>query len=246
MNPRFVYLAAAVAGAYLAVPSLGVFAKDDPAKVASDREALKKDYAAAKKYLFADLSYFVDSAKLADSRWEFGAVKEDADPSQGRMFNASLPSGNATDAVPSIVINVFKCIQKDNAKKVEYTYPFKAWGKTIKLADTANFALGHYMDWTLSATDVIKAKCREPDKGGIPSGGPAKLWGYAVGTDAEEKVRQRKDWYVWVNNDKVGAWCWWATATTRDKFIDVKEKTDMIGDLMKNIAETKDGRAHLK
>jgi len=243
MNLRLLSISAAVALAWF-LPTFVASAKDDPAKIAADREALKKEYLAAKKYLFMDMTYFVDWNKLKDSRWEIDTkIEPGPDPDQGTMFRATFPSGNPTDTTPSINLRVYKCIQTDSVKKTEYNQEFKAWGKTVKVSDTKNMALGYYYDWTLQATDVIKSKCKLPDKKAI---GVADWWGCAVGTDKESKVRVKMDWYIWVSTNRIGSWHWNATAETSEKFIDVKERADAIDDLVRNFQETKDPRAHTK
>src|SRR6185295_1162627 len=161
----------------------------------------------------------------------------------GVMFYATFPSGNPTVATPSIKFRVYKCIGSDSVKKTEYSKEFKAWGKTIKVSDTKHMAEGYYWDWTLQATDLIKAKCHVPDKKNI---GVAEWWGCAVGTDKESKQRVKMDWYIWTNNSRIGTWFWNVEAETADKFIDVKEWPEKLDDLMKNIVEVTDPRAHLK
>jgi hypothetical protein len=243
MNARLLYVAAAVAAAYLATPTFGVSAKEDPAKQAADRDALRKEYEAAKKYLTQDLTYFVDSSKLKDSRWEISTkLPAGPDPNQGIMFSADFPSGNPTDATPSIQFRVFKCAQSvtKDGKKSTYSHEFKAWGKSVDLANVKEMAEGYYMEFMASATEPIAAKSKKPDKHEV---GPAKLWGCAVGTDKESKKRVRMDWYFWTDANKVASFLWWAEVTTADKFIDNKEWIDKIDDLMKNMAEVKDPRA---
>jgi hypothetical protein len=243
MNSRTLYVAAAIAAAYFAAPTLGVSAKDDPAKAAADRDALRKEYAAAKKYLSQDLTYFVDSTKLKDSRWEFQTkIAQGPDPNQGLMIAADFPSGNPTDATPSIQFRIAKCAEKitKDGKTSEYSHEFKSWGKSIKLADTKTMAEGYYMEFMASVTDPIAAKSKKSDKREV---GPSKYWGCAVGTDKESKKRVRMDWYVWTDANKVASYHWWAEVTTAEKFIDNKEWTDKIDDLMKNVVECKDPRA---
>ena len=242
MSIRPFAIAAAVAAAALLTPVLTappVLAKDDPAAAAKAREEVRKDLKEAKKQPFADLSYVVDTTKLADGRWEFRDVPPPADPDQGTMFNATFPSGNATDASASITFVVGKCIQVNNQTKKEYSQQFKSIGKSVKMSQVEDYAKGLYQEWMATATDQIKDKCKETDKKSV---GPSKYWGCAVGTDKELKKRVRKDWFVWVSNTSAGSWTWTAEATTSEKFIDNKDWLEKLDNLMKNIKELKDPR----
>ncbi len=245
MNFRFVSLAAAVGaavGVSFALAPTAASAKDDPTKVAADRDALKKEYLAAKKFPFMDLSYYVDSTKLKDSRWEIDTkIEPGPDPDQGTMFRASFPSGNPTDTSPSISFRVYKCIQQDSAKNTKFIKEFKNWGKTVDVSNTKQMAEGYYWDWYLGATDPVKSKCHVPEKKTI---GVADWWGCAVGTDKESKKRVKMDWFVWVSSTRQGSWHWNVECETAEKFIDVKEWGEKIDDLMKNIEKMNDPRAH--
>jgi hypothetical protein len=241
MLARIVSVAAAVAVACVAVPTIVAYAKEDPAKAAAARDALKKEYKAAKKYITADFTYYVDSTKLKYT-WDFKDVAPPADPDQGLMMEASM-SPMASDTTQSVNMVIQKCAQKNDTKHVEYTNQFKAWGKTVKMADVENLIMGFYQEFMLTCTDPIKDRSHPPMKRDV---GPAKLWACAVGTDKEEKKRVRKDWFVWPLNDK-GAWTWFASSTMAEKLIadpkDEKNWAEKVDDLMKNVVPLTDARA---
>lgn len=246
MSARHLCVSLAVVGAAAALlaggPVVTAKEKDDPAAIAATRLKIRDEYVAKKVYPTADLSYAVDSAKLKDGRWVIRVMPAPENPDQGHMFSADFPSGNATDASSSIQFNVFKCIQykMEGKARSNKQYEFKAWGKSVPMTDVEQFATGLYEDWIRLATDVIKDKGKRPDNKGTV--GPAKYWGYAVGTDKDEKKRVRKDWYVWVQNGSAGAFTWWAEVTTAEKFVDNPDWIAKIEDMMKNFKELNDKR----
>jgi hypothetical protein len=242
-NARLLYVAAAVSAAYLATPMLRVTAKEDPAKQAADREALRKEYTAAKKYIDSSFTYFVDLTKLKDERWTItsptpSTVKGSIAPSMTAVL-----SPNPSDASASVSLLIYRSLQADSAAKTVANWEFKAWGKQVKVSDVGEFAQGWWEEFMRTATDPIKEKSKAPQKVSI---GPAKLWAYAVGTDKELQKRVKKDWYVWMNSDKSGGYTWWVDATTSEKLFeskDFKEWAERLEDFVAHLADLKDPRA---
>jgi hypothetical protein len=243
MSARALCAAAAVAISALVALSVDATAKDDPATIKANREAVRKKFKDAKKYPFGDLSYFCDSTKLKDARWEF---RDHAEPTgvddNHAVFSASFPSGNASDPTPSIDFLVFRmCHHKDvgGGKRQPFSYTFKSWGKSVPISDVKDMATGFYEDWIREAQDVIKDKSQATKKTKV---GPADYWGYAVGTDSETKKRVRKDWYLWVDNGGEVPFTFIAQFTTADRFIDADDGkwVDKIAELMKSLQELKD------
>lgn len=243
MYARAFTVAAAIAAAALLTPTITLLAKDDPAALKAAQDAVRKDLKEAKKVPSADLAYVIDTTKLKDGRWTFKDVAPPTDEIQGLMFHAEFPSGNATDTSSSISVVIQKCahVKKEANGTATMNRPFKAWGKSVEMADLDGIAEGEYQEFILTATDAIPDKCTPPSKKGAV--GPAKLWGSAVATDKESKKRVRKDWFLWIAQDKrLGGLTWWAEATTAEKFIDTPEWNAKLVDLMKNIVELKDKR----
>jgi hypothetical protein len=243
MNARILCLAAAVAAAYVATPMLGASAKDDPAKQAAEREALKKEYTAAKKFIDSSFTYFVDVTKLKDQRWTITSPAPSTDKKSISPVMTAVFNPNPNDASASTSLLIYRDLQADSAAKTTSSMEFKAWGKQVKVADIAEFAQGWWEEFMRTATDPIKDKSKAPQKVTL---GPAKLWAYAVGTDKDIQKRVKKDWYVWMNSDRSGGYTWWIEATTSDKLFESKDfKTwaDVLEDFVAHIADLKDPRA---
>jgi hypothetical protein len=245
MSARFLSIALATAAAAILVPAVGAFAKDDPAKVKSDREALLKDFKAAKKYVTSEFSYVVDVTKLKDQRWEFADIPPLV-PAKGVIpvvMKATL-SPNPSDPSASIEVLVYRAQQSDSVANTVSSYQFNAWGKSVKVSDVGDMAQGHWEEFMLTATEPSKEKSKAPQKVSI---GPAKLWGYAVGTDKETKQRVKKDWFLWTSNDRLAGYTWWIEATTSQKLFmsaNYKDWNERLENLVKGIVDLKDPRAH--
>jgi hypothetical protein len=243
MNARILYVALAVAAAYLATPTLGVSAKDDPAKQKADRDALVKEYKAANKFIDSSFTYFVDLTKTKDQRWTIDSPAPSNEKGKISPVMTATLAPNPTDASTSISLLIYRSLQADSAAKTVAQWEFKSWGKTVKVADMGEFAQGWWEEFMRTATDTIKEKSKAPQKVSL---GPAKLWGYAVGTDKEMQKRVKKDWYVWINSDKSGGYTWWIEATTAAKLMeskDFKEWADRLDDFVAHLADLKDPRA---
>ena len=241
MSTRSFCVVAALAAATLLMPSPTAVAKDDPATIKANRDAVRKKFKDAKKLPFADLSYYLDVNKLKDQRWEIADLPAPAtDDAGGHMFRAVFPSGNAADAAPSVTINIFRTPHwKDEGagRKTVFSQEFKSWGQSVKTSDVKDMAAGFYEDWIREAKDVIKDKCRASDNKKI---GPADFWSYAVGTDKEEAKRVRKEWYVWAQQSTAPPFTWIAIVTISDKFHDNDAWIAKVAEFMKNIQELKD------
>lgn len=244
MSARMFAVAAAVAVAAILTPSLTLLAKDDPAAIRAAREEVRKKFKDAKKIPSADLSYYVDTTKMKDSRWQFSDTAEPAgvdDPKP--MFHASFPSGNATDASASIDLYVWRSphSKTEGGGRSVFSTTFKNWGQTVKVSDIKDMAAGYYEDFIAGATDLRKEQCKSPKKVSI---GVAEWFGCAVGSFKDEgdsaAVRMRRDWYVWGQTGSTGAFTWLARFTTSAKFIDNEDWLLKIPDLMKNMKELSD------
>jgi hypothetical protein len=240
---RSLSVAVALAAAALLLPALPASAKDDPAKIKADREALKKEMKDKKLWYFHDLSYSVDPAKLKETRWEWKDPPpfKDLEEKKGGQFMADFcPTAGGAWAVRIAVIKMPHYQMTADNKRQPFERPFDAWGRSVLLSKIDEIAQGYFEDWIREATDVLKEKCIPTKKKNV---GPAEYYSSAVGTDKELKVRVRKDWYHW-GTTGAGIPCTWvAEVTFSEKFWDKEEFAQRAEDVIKNMKEITDKRA---
>jgi hypothetical protein len=246
---RFVVVASAAllagSAAVFAVSAPASAAKDDPAAAKAAREAVRKKYKDAKKYPFADLSYYLDTTKMKETRWEVHDTSEPSgvdDPHP--MFSATLPSGNASDPTALVDINVWRSPhwKMEGGKKSVFSHEFKAAGKTAQVSNVKEMAAGHFEDFMKSCKEPLKDKSSAPEK---KQTGPAEWWGWAVGTvddkdDPWNGKRARRDWFLWAQPSTAPPYTWLIQVTTSEKVYDKPEFVEKIVELVKNVTELKD------
>lgn len=245
MSARAFSVAAAFAAAAILTPAITASAKDDPAQIKANRDAVRKKFTDAKKIPTADLSYFVDTTKLKDPRWEIQGGEDPKDVDDPKpMMHATFPSGNATDPTPSIELYIWRSPHSKatggNMRSV-FSHEFKSIGKSVKVSDIKDMAAGYYDDWMKDATETSKDKCRASAKKSL---GVTEFWAFATGTSKDEAAdtakRMRRDWYLWVQNGSSGAFTWLMRFTTSAKFADNEDWLVKIPDFVKNFDELND------
>ena len=143
--------------------------------------------------VFHDCTHWLDYKGLDDSRWDVPqkhrAYDSDLDGIQliGR-FSTNAEAGTGT----MITVICQKWQQTDTSSK--FSLGFDHLGERYMIAQVKKCHDAFYRDWVKSAKDVLTKQCVKPKKKKM---GQAEYFASAVGTDPEDNVRVRRDWYMW-------------------------------------------------
>jgi hypothetical protein len=189
-----IVLGLAVAGQ--AVPS-AYAKKKDPAKIKAARQKIWDKYTTDKGgMVFKTMDYWVDVAKLKDSRWSRNdkAKGYDGKELQYPQVSAQWATPNSEGWAISIVIWKAMHSPKPNTTS---SRSFENIGKKSNMADVGKICEYTWEEWIAKSKDVITKQCKKPGK--AKGAGPASKYASATATDSETKQRERRDWYFWAD-----------------------------------------------
>ena len=228
-------LAAIVSAAYIAP---NVLAGDDPEKMKEKREKVREKYKDKNEgFPFYDLVYWVDAAKLEDSRWSM-SLPPDPDHIGGYQLFANWTNEASAAEGMTIVVRCLKLVHKRRNEQGTFNnmqVPFNNLGESVMSSDMDGILDGFYEDWKRGAKDVLEDKCEAPKKSKhkIP-----KKQAAAVGTDPESNQRIRKEWYVWTHGGELSTYV--LMIEYGPALFDKEGLVEKGQDLVKNLKEIKD------
>jgi len=217
---------------------------DDDEDRADVRAKYEKDKGG---FTFYDLAYWVDAAKLDDSRWTKDATVP-AQPLHDRGLQLRAVWSNPASDVPGMTIEVLalKLLheQRDGATVMSFSYPFDNLGEAVKCSDPDGIVNGFYEDWRRGAKDVDESACEPPRKSHhkVP-----KYECAAVGTVPDERAggaveqRVRREWYAWADGKQTATYV--VQITYGPGLFDKEVLVEKGHDLVRNLRELKDKRA---
>ena len=229
----------AMALAAVAMPSALLARGDDAEKLKEDREKVREKYESKDEkggFTFYDLAYWIDVAKLEDSRWSKSEIRE---PVHDKGVQLIAKWENAASAVPgmsiSVIVQKFKYYEQNGNTRTPYSLPFNNLGESVSTEDWEGMLNGFYEDWKRSAKDVLEDQCQAPKKhkGGVP-----KMYAVAVGTDGQSQQRERREWYVWPDSKQIATYV--ISITYGEPLLANEGLLEKGPDFVKNLKELKD------
>ena len=216
------------------------------AEEADDLELTKSDLMQAKvreKYTddregfpFYDLVYWVDAAKLEDSRWRMSLPAEPSHVTGTQLICKWVNEASAAEGM-DIRVLCLKLVHelRQDGRTLRMTYPFDNLGEAIPCSDMDRLLEGFYEDWKRGASDVLEERCERPrkSKAKIP-----KLQAAAIGTEPETEQRVRMEWYAWTNGREMSTYV--VQIRYGPGLWDKEGLVDKGHDLVENLREVKD------
>ena len=153
--------------------------------------------AAPPDLVFDGAPFVARGARWKVARWtQEPATKspeeDDPAPEVLRAVEASPEDGRPPLRV---VVRMMPHYQREGQMQTDLRWPFKNWGKSVRIGDVDEMAKAHYEDWIREACDVIKDFCRPPVES--KTGAKAVYGGRAFGSDRLTGKREYRTWYVW-------------------------------------------------
>lgn len=241
MIKRWIPAAVALTAAVIFTTSAVLAKGDDAEKMKEDRDKVREAYEDPEKkagYTFYDLAYWVDVAKLEETRWSKNAVRE---PKHDRGLQLHAKWENAASAAGGMTIEVFinKLIHKEQKGSViqPYSYPFDNLGESVSCVDHEAIIEGFYEDWKKGSKDVIEDQCTDVKKSKFKV---PKYEAAAVATDKDSETRERREWYVWSDGKQVATYV--VEIRYGTALLDNENLLEKGRDFVKNLKELKDKR----
>lgn len=94
-----------------------------------------------------------------------------------------------------VVVRMMPQVQREGHQQSDLLWPFKNWGKSVRIGDIDEMAKAHYEDWIREACDVVKDHCRTPRAS--EDGAKLAYGGRALASDRLTRKREYRAWYVW-------------------------------------------------
>jgi RNA polymerase sigma-70 factor (ECF subfamily) len=135
-------------------------------KIEQKRAKVRSKYAGGKEgFPFYDLVYWVDAAKLEDSRWSMSLP---AEPSHESGLQLIVRWANEAGAAEGMDMRVL-CLKlahekRENGRTSIMSYPFDNLGESVPCPDLDGVLEGFYEAWKRGAKDVLEDQCLEPRK----------------------------------------------------------------------------------
>ena len=186
--------------------------------------------------LFRDYIYWVDLAKVKDRRWsESAGTLKDASEANVIAFVGSWTP--AIDAPPDQQISLF--IQRMRHKTTEggqtstHSVSFENTGESVSSADAKKMINAMRKNWMATAKDLNEKATVEVTK--AKSMGEVDSMTAAEGADGKSGLRQRKEWYSWINGKRGETYTVGVTYGAA-----VTDKTDKVATFLKNVKLVKE------
>ncbi len=234
-------LSLAVLGLALAafmVPASTAGAKDDAAKLKKAREKVRAKYEVKKAgYAFPDLGYWIDAAKLEDSRWSVSTKGKSHEKGLMLRVKWSNEASAAAGMNIDVIIQKFIYYKQNGNTRTPFSLPFENYGESVRCDDLEGLLVGFFQDWKRSAKDVIEKESVEAKKA-RGAGKVVELYSACVGTDKDSGNRERREWYGWADGKRISSY-----------IVEVRYGPALLGkegllakgkELVKNIAPIKD------